>query len=97
MAYTPELMRLIQVVEKTRPARLAKARKGEDFPPLSLEERQRRLRYHPDFNDETAGSCGSARARATAWPTSTPTSWRRGAGSIRATSTSPASTTTRTS
>jgi succinate dehydrogenase / fumarate reductase flavoprotein subunit/L-aspartate oxidase len=52
MGYTPELERMIRVVEQTRPLRLAKSRKGEDFPPLSLEERQKRLHYHPDYKEE---------------------------------------------
>ena len=39
MAYTEELKQLIQIVEKTRPERVARKKAGEDFPPMSLEER----------------------------------------------------------
>jgi len=50
MPYTEELKRLIQRVEATRPARVEKKRRGEEFPLLSLKEREERLRkYHPDF------------------------------------------------
>ena len=38
--YTPALMELIKKVEATRPARVEKARKGEHFPALTMEERQ---------------------------------------------------------
>ncbi|MFQ6091648.1 MAG: FAD-binding protein [bacterium] len=54
MPYTPELKELIKVVEKTRPARLERKRKGEEFPALPLAERQERLRkHHPDFIEGT--------------------------------------------
>ena len=47
--YTPALMELIKKVEATRPARVEKARKGEHFPALTMEERQVWLgKYHPD-------------------------------------------------
>ncbi|MGQ9645711.1 MAG: FAD-binding protein [Thermodesulfobacteriota bacterium] len=50
MPYTQELKQLIKRVEATRPARIEKKRKGEEFPLLSLKEREERLRkYHPDF------------------------------------------------
>jgi succinate dehydrogenase / fumarate reductase flavoprotein subunit/L-aspartate oxidase len=50
MPYTPELKELIKKVEATRPERIEKKRRGEEFPPLSLKEREERLRkYHPDF------------------------------------------------
>ncbi|MFQ5736814.1 MAG: FAD-binding protein, partial [Thermodesulfobacteriota bacterium] len=47
--YTPALMELIKKVEATRGARVEKARKGEHFPALTMEERKVRLgKYHPD-------------------------------------------------
>jgi len=52
MPYTPELKRLIKIVERTRPARVEKKKRGEEFPPMSLKEREDILKYHPDFKDE---------------------------------------------
>ncbi len=53
MPYTEELKRLIEVVERTRPERLATKRAGKDIAPMSLEERDDILRkYHPDYKDE---------------------------------------------
>jgi succinate dehydrogenase/fumarate reductase flavoprotein subunit len=50
MPYTHELKELIKKVEATRTERIEKKRRGEEFPPLSLKEREERLRkYHPDF------------------------------------------------
>jgi succinate dehydrogenase / fumarate reductase flavoprotein subunit/L-aspartate oxidase len=50
MPYTSELKELIKKVEATRPARVEKKRRGEEFSVLSLKEREERLRkYHPDF------------------------------------------------
>jgi succinate dehydrogenase / fumarate reductase flavoprotein subunit/L-aspartate oxidase len=52
MPYTRELRDLIKKVEATRPARIEKKRKGEEFPLLSLKEREERLKkYHPDFRE----------------------------------------------
>jgi succinate dehydrogenase / fumarate reductase flavoprotein subunit/L-aspartate oxidase len=52
MAYTRELKELIKRVEATRPARVEKKKRGEEFPSLSLKEREERLRkYHPDFKE----------------------------------------------
>lgn len=52
MSYTRELKELIKKVEATRPARIEKKRRGEEFPLLSLKEREERLRkYHPDFRE----------------------------------------------
>jgi len=46
------LKELIKRVEATRPARIEKKRKGEEFPTLSLREREERLKkYHPDFKE----------------------------------------------
>ena len=54
MGYTPELEKLIEVVERTRGERVARKRAGEEFPALSLEERAERLRlYHPDAKPES--------------------------------------------
>ncbi len=48
--YPPQLKELIRVVEKTRPERLAKARRGEQFPKLDAEGREKVLNgYHPDY------------------------------------------------
>lgn len=50
MPYTSELKELIKRVEATRPARVEKKKKGEEFPMFSLKEREEMLRkYHPDF------------------------------------------------
>jgi succinate dehydrogenase / fumarate reductase flavoprotein subunit/L-aspartate oxidase len=52
MPYTRELKELIKKVEATRPARIEKKRRGEEFPLLSLKEREERLiKYHPDFKE----------------------------------------------
>ena len=53
MPYTEELKNLIKIVEKTRPARLAMKKRGEEFPMMSLDEREARLKkYHPDYKEE---------------------------------------------
>jgi len=52
MAYTGELKELIKKVEATRPARVEKKKRGEEFPMLSLKEREERLKkFHPDFEE----------------------------------------------
>jgi len=52
MPYTSDLKELIKVVEKTRPERVARKKRGEEFPTLSLEERDERLKhYHPDARE----------------------------------------------
>ncbi len=52
MAYTPELRQWIKKVEETRPLRLDRKARGDEFPSLSLAEREERLRaYHPDYQD----------------------------------------------
>jgi succinate dehydrogenase / fumarate reductase flavoprotein subunit/L-aspartate oxidase len=54
VAYTPELKRWIERVEATRPSRLERKARGEEFPPLTLVEREERLRaYHPDYQGES--------------------------------------------
>ena len=51
--YPEELKKLIKAVEKTRPARVEKARKGDHFPALTLEQRKIWLdKYHPDYKPE---------------------------------------------
>ncbi len=53
MGYTPEMKELIKRVEETRPARVDKARNGEIFPPLTLEQRDEVLnKFHPDYKKE---------------------------------------------
>ena len=51
--YTPELLKLIEKVEATRPERVERARKGEHFPALTMDERKKWLdAYHPDYKSE---------------------------------------------
>jgi len=52
MPYPEELKKLIQRVEKTRMERVARKRRGEEFPFMSRSERTEILRYHPDFKEE---------------------------------------------
>ena len=52
MPYTPELKELIKVVEKTRPERVARKKAGEEVPFLDLDQRKKRLEFHPDFKEE---------------------------------------------
>ncbi len=53
MAYTPELRELIKKVEATRPARLERARRGENYPALSMDEREEVLsKFHPDYQKD---------------------------------------------
>ena len=50
MPYPPVLQELIKRVERTRPARIQRKKAGEEFPAMSLEEREKILeKYHPDF------------------------------------------------
>ncbi|KPL19821.1 MAG: fumarate reductase [candidate division Zixibacteria bacterium SM23_81] len=50
MPYTAELKKLIKIVEKTRPARVERKKKGQEFPTIPLDEREKILKkYHPDF------------------------------------------------
>jgi len=52
MPYTSDLKQLIRVIERTRPARLERKRKGEEFSTLSLEERDNLLEsFHPDAKE----------------------------------------------
>jgi succinate dehydrogenase/fumarate reductase flavoprotein subunit len=51
--YPPELKELIKKVEQTRRARVEAKKKGEEFPLLSLREREERLKFHPDYKKES--------------------------------------------
>lgn len=53
MAYPEALKNLIQRVEKTRPERIARRKKGTEYPPMSPSERSEILRYHPDFKEDS--------------------------------------------
>lgn len=51
--YTPELKELIKKVEATRPGRVERARKGEHFPALTMDQRKQWLsKFHPDYKSE---------------------------------------------
>lgn len=53
MSYTSELKELIKRVEATRPQRIEMAKRGENYPALSLEERAVVLgKFHPDYKEE---------------------------------------------
>jgi succinate dehydrogenase / fumarate reductase flavoprotein subunit/L-aspartate oxidase len=53
MGYTPELKELIKRVEATRPERVAMARRGENYPALSMAERHEVLsKFHPDYQED---------------------------------------------
>ena len=50
MPYTAELKNLIKKVEETRPIRVERKKKGEEFPGIPVDKRQEILQnYHPDF------------------------------------------------
>jgi succinate dehydrogenase/fumarate reductase flavoprotein subunit len=53
MPYTDELKNLIKVVEKTRPERLTRKKRGEEFPRMSPEEAEGILKkFHPDYKED---------------------------------------------
>jgi succinate dehydrogenase/fumarate reductase flavoprotein subunit len=53
MGYTPEMLELIKKVEASRPERIARAKEGKHFAPLSLADREDVLsRFHPDYKKE---------------------------------------------
>ncbi|MBU2535452.1 MAG: FAD-binding protein [Chloroflexota bacterium] len=53
MPYTEELKSLIKVVEKSRRERLARKKRGEEFPKMSPDEADEILKkYHPDYKEE---------------------------------------------
>lgn len=50
MAYTPEMKELIKRVEATRPERVAMAKRNENYPALTMDERADVLsKFHPDY------------------------------------------------
>jgi len=54
MPYTLELQKLIKKVEKTRPARVERKKKGQEFSAIPLDERPAILeKHHPDFKAGT--------------------------------------------
>ena len=54
MPYTPELKNYIKIVENTRPIRVERKKRGEEFPAIPVEQRADLLRkYHPDFREGT--------------------------------------------
>ena len=54
MPYTAELQNYIKVVEKTRPERVVRKTRGEEFQGIPVDQRQDILRkFHPDFIDGT--------------------------------------------
>lgn len=51
--YTSKLVELVKKAEATRPQRVEKARRGEHFPALTMEERGEWLKnYHPDYKPD---------------------------------------------
>lgn len=52
MPYPKELEKYIKIVEETRPARVEAKKRGEEFPFLSLDERDEVLKNHPDYKEE---------------------------------------------
>ena len=53
MPYTEELKSLIKVVEKSRRERVARKKRGEEFPKMSPDEADAILKkYHPDYKEE---------------------------------------------
>ena len=53
MGYPEGLKELIKVVEKTRPERVERKKASEEFPALSMDERDVVLKkFHPDVNEE---------------------------------------------
>jgi len=52
MPYPEELKRYIKKVEETRPQRIEKRKRGEEFPFMSAEQREEMLKYHPDYREE---------------------------------------------
>ena len=54
MAYTQELKNFIKVVEKTRPERVERKKRGEEFTAIPVDQRQEILqKFHPDFIEGT--------------------------------------------
>ncbi|MCP4676012.1 MAG: FAD-binding protein [Deltaproteobacteria bacterium] len=53
MPYPRELKELIKAVEKTRPERIERKKKGEEIPFMTLDERAEILKFHPDVKEES--------------------------------------------
>jgi succinate dehydrogenase / fumarate reductase flavoprotein subunit/L-aspartate oxidase len=53
MGYTPEMQELIKRVEATRAERVERSKRGEDFTPMTLDQRARVLeKFHPDYKPD---------------------------------------------
>ena len=53
MPYTEELKNLIKAVERSRMERVARKRRGEEYPAMSADEAEEILkRFHPDYKEE---------------------------------------------
>ena len=52
MGYPPELKKLIQNVERTRPERIAAKKAAREFRAMTLDERNEMLHHHPDYREE---------------------------------------------
>ncbi|MFC2005180.1 succinate dehydrogenase/fumarate reductase flavoprotein subunit, partial [Chloroflexota bacterium] len=53
MPYTEEIKSLIKVVEKNRAERVARKKRGDEFPMMSPNEAEEILKkYHPDYYEE---------------------------------------------
>jgi succinate dehydrogenase / fumarate reductase flavoprotein subunit/L-aspartate oxidase len=53
MGYTPEMMEQIKRVEATRAERIERTRRGENFTPMTLDERHDVLsKFHPDYKED---------------------------------------------
>lgn len=54
MSYPDNMLELIKKVEATRPKRVEEAKKGDNFPSLSLDDGEKLLKqFHPDYKDGT--------------------------------------------
>ena len=53
MPYPAQLKELIKIVEKTRPERVERKKRGEEIPFLSLDGRKEILNHHPDIKEES--------------------------------------------
>lgn len=54
MSYPDNMLELIKKVEATRPKRVEEAKRGDNFPSLSLDDGEKLLKqFHPDYKDGT--------------------------------------------
>jgi len=53
MPYPEEIKEYIKIVEQTRPERVARKKRGEEVPFMSLDQREEILKYHPDYREES--------------------------------------------